>query len=304
MKKVISLISSLALVISLSSCAIKETPIINGVEYKCNDQFYADTVDQLLTYIDDGDKDGVKSLLCNGLKNSDGIDADIQALIDGFEGDIIRTTEYEKDTVSASSSGKNYTSAFLSRSFYIITDKQKYGVYIAVCPIDEKHDDGEDLVGVYKITINNLDYETGDIECTTANNNEIWCYEPASGKSKLFKVSRITSVEVVETGWQFEESHEEGYTDVFHISSDQRLPVTLRLGMTAANLLIEEFPLAEKYMEREDDAHWLFHTEVCKYEGIGRFVLGLFEDIEIINSPDFVLYLKEKVQNISEKIQD
>lgn len=64
--------------------------------------------------------------------------------------------------------------------------------------------------------------------------------------------------------------------------------------MTAANLLIEEFPLAEKYMEREDDAHWLFHTEVCKYEGIGRFVLGLFEDIEIINSPDFVLYLKEK----------
>ena len=94
MKKVISLISSLALVISLSSCAIKETPIINGVEYKYNDQFYADTVDQLLTYIDDGDKDGVKSLLCNGLKNSDGIDADIQALIDGFEGDIIRTTEY------------------------------------------------------------------------------------------------------------------------------------------------------------------------------------------------------------------
>ena len=173
MKKVISLISSLALVISLSSCAIKEKPIINGVEYKYNDQFYADTVDQLLTYIDDGDKDGVKSLLCNGLKNSDGIDADIQALIDGFEGDIIRTTEYEKDTVSASSSGKNYTSAFLSRSFYIITDKQKYGVYIAVCPIDEKHDDGEDLVGVYNISINTLDYESGDIECNTANTIEI-----------------------------------------------------------------------------------------------------------------------------------
>ena len=34
MKKVINLISSLALVISMSSCAIKETPIIIGVEYK------------------------------------------------------------------------------------------------------------------------------------------------------------------------------------------------------------------------------------------------------------------------------
>lgn len=105
--------------ISLSSCAIKETPIINGVEYKYNDQFYADTVDQLLTYIDDGDKDGVKSLLCNGLKNSDGIDADIQALIDGFEGDIIRTTEYEKDTVSASSSGKIISVLFFPDHFIL-----------------------------------------------------------------------------------------------------------------------------------------------------------------------------------------
>lgn len=194
MKKVISLISSLALVISMSSCAIKETPIINGVEYKYNDQFYADTVDHLLTYIDDGDKDGVKSLLCNGLKNSDGIDADIQALIDGFEGDIIRTTEYEKDTVNASSSGKNYTSAFLSRSFYIITDKQKYGVYIAVCPIDEKHDDGEDLVGVYNISINTLDYESGDIECNTANTIEIadhnCCVASGYGDSSSYIVAQ------------------------------------------------------------------------------------------------------------------
>lgn len=135
MKKIISLISTSVFMLTLSSCAIteikkKESRVINGVEYKYNDQFYADTVDQLLTYIDDGDKDGVKSLLCNGLKNSDNIDADIEALVDGFEGDIIRTTEHEKDTVSASSSGKNYTSAFLSRSFYIITDKQKYGIYI------------------------------------------------------------------------------------------------------------------------------------------------------------------------------
>lgn len=137
----------------------------------------------------------------------------------------------------------------------------------------------------------------------TANNNEIWCYEPVSGKNKLFKVSRITSVEMLGMDWQYEAAHQEGFIDVFHISSDQRLPVTLRLGMTAANLLVEEFPLAEKYMKKEDETHWLFRTEVCKYEGVGRFVLGLFEEVEIIDSPDFLHYISEKVKKISDKIK-
>jgi predicted DNA-binding transcriptional regulator YafY len=138
----------------------------------------------------------------------------------------------------------------------------------------------------------------------TANNNEIWCYEPGSGKNKLFKVSRITSVEVLDAEWEDEPSHKEGFIDVFHISSELRLPVTLRLGMTAANLLVEEFPLAEKYMEKEDETHWIFKTEVCRYEGIGRFVLGLFEDIEIIDSPEFSQYIIEKAKKISDKIQN
>ena len=80
---------------------------MNGIEYKDNNQFYVDTVDLLLSYIDDGDKDGVKSLLCNGLKNAESIDEDIAALVDGFEGDIIRTTEHEYNTLSSGSYGTN-----------------------------------------------------------------------------------------------------------------------------------------------------------------------------------------------------
>lgn len=132
----------------------------------------------------------------------------------------------------------------------------------------------------------------------TANNNEIWCYELASGKNKLFKVSRITKVEIQEQIWQAETEHQEGFIDVFHNSSDQRLPVTLRMGMAAANLLIEEFPLAEKYMKKEDDSHWLFATDVCRYEGVGRFVMGLYEDIEIVDSPEFEDFLAKKSQNL------
>lgn len=137
----------------------------------------------------------------------------------------------------------------------------------------------------------------------TANNNEIWCYEPTSGRNKLFKVSRISKVEMTETPWQAEAEHREGYIDVFHNSSDRRLPVTLRLGMAAANLLVEEFPLAEKYMTKEEDRHWIFSVEVCRYEGVGRFVLGLYEDIEIIDSPEFKEFLSEKMKKITEKMK-
>ena len=137
----------------------------------------------------------------------------------------------------------------------------------------------------------------------TANNNEIWCYEPTSGRNKLFKVSRISKVEMTETPWQAEAEHREGYIDVFHNSSDRRLPVTLRLGMAAANLLVEEFPLAEKYMTKEEDGHWIFSVEVCRYEGVGRFVLGLYEDIEIIDSPEFKEFLSEKMKKITEKMK-
>lgn len=137
----------------------------------------------------------------------------------------------------------------------------------------------------------------------TANNNEIWCYEPASQKNKLFKVSRITKVEVLPQEWQAEAEHQEGFIDVFHNSSDQRLPITLRLGMAAANLLIEEFPLAEKYIEKEDESHWIFTTDVCRYEGVARFVMGLYDDIEIVDSPEFKDFLAKKMKKITEKMK-
>ena len=136
----------------------------------------------------------------------------------------------------------------------------------------------------------------------TPNNSEIWCYEPSSNKNKLFKVSRISKVEVLEEPWIYEDKHVGGYTDVFHNSSDQRLPVKLRLGMSAANLLVEEYPLAEAYLTKEDDNHWLFAADVCRYEGVGRFVIGLMEDIDVLESLDFKVFLQNKLQKIRNKI--
>ena len=64
------------------------------------------------------------------------------------------------------------------------------------------------------------------------------------------------------------------------------------------NLLVEEYPLSERDIKQIDESHWLLDTEVCNYLGIGRFVMGLAEDIEVIESPDFVDYLRQKIATI------
>lgn len=131
----------------------------------------------------------------------------------------------------------------------------------------------------------------------TTNYIQVWAYEVSSGRNKLFKVSRIGRVQVLDRDWEFEESHKEGLMDLFRINSFQQIPITLKLGLRAASLLVEEYPLGEKYLKKVegDPSHFILDTWVCGYEGVGRFVLGLLDDIEIIEGEGLKEFLKERM---------
>ena len=135
----------------------------------------------------------------------------------------------------------------------------------------------------------------------TTNYVQIWAYETDTKENKLFKISRIGEVEILNESWSYSSLHRNGHLDCFRISSGELFPVTLRLGMRAAQLLIEEYPLAEKDLVKISDNNWIFKTEVCSYEGIGRFVLGLLDDIEIIESQDFNRFIRNKILSYSSK---
>ena len=79
------------------------------------------------------------------------------------------------------------------------------------------------------------------------------------------------------------------------MTGQNRHRVRLRLGLRAHNLLIEEYPLAEKYIAKADDEHWHLDTEVANYAGIARFVIGLKEDIDIIDTPELEAYIANYV---------
>jgi predicted DNA-binding transcriptional regulator YafY len=136
----------------------------------------------------------------------------------------------------------------------------------------------------------------------TTNYVQVWCYEPESGMNKLFKTSRIGSVELTDREWQYADRHQEGYIDIFRMTGFEQQGVKLRLGMLSRNLLIEEYPLSERDITQEGEGRWLLDTKVCNYRGIGRFVMGLMDDIEIVDSPEFEAYIREQINAILLKL--
>lgn len=125
----------------------------------------------------------------------------------------------------------------------------------------------------------------------TTNYVQVWCLDTEDGRCKLFKTSRIGSVEPTNEAWQHKAAHKEGFIDAFRLHGEQRTRVQLELGLLAGNLLCEEYPLAERDLKKIADDRFLLDTEVAGMAGIGRFVVGLLDDIRIVNAPELETYL-------------
>ncbi len=136
-----------------------------------------------------------------------------------------------------------------------------------------------------------------------SENSEVRCYEIASGLNKTFKIARAKSVEIVDSLWSHKDKHAPFHVDIFHFSGEERYPVKLLMGPLATSILLEEYPAAEVCLTLQADGRHLLQAEVCSYKGVGRFVLGLYDDIEIVGSPDFVKYLAERIADLTQKIK-
>lgn len=130
-------------------------------------------------------------------------------------------------------------------------------------------------------------------------NDSILCYEPASHSNKTFVIQRIGSVQTTEQSWQYKHLHHQLYVDLFSFSGDKLLPIELRMGRLATNILKEEYPRSTTSIKPDGPNHSVFSTEVCSFVGIGRFVIGLLDDIQIIQSPEFINYVQQKLSTFN-----
>lgn len=144
------------------------------------------------------------------------------------------------------------------------------------------------------------DYQVEPYSFTT-NYIDVWAFDVNDRQNKTFKVARIGEVEVLEENWHNESEHQEEPTDSFRSHSSQAFHVKLKLTQVAKNRMVEEFPLTAREISQDNDG-WYYEGEVRSMEGIGRFVLGLPEQITILEGEEVRQYVKDRASYILDKM--
>lgn len=136
------------------------------------------------------------------------------------------------------------------------------------------------------------------------NDRDIRCHEICRHQNKTFKLSRMEKVELMDMPWTNKAQHKQLYTDIFMFSGEERYHVRLLLGQLSHNIMVEEYPLSEPSITLASDGiHWILDIEVASFMGIGRFVMGLYDDIKVLGDEQFKTYINEKVALIKKSIQ-
>ena len=126
----------------------------------------------------------------------------------------------------------------------------------------------------------------------TTNLADILALDLKDMKVKTFKICRTESVEVLKDRWEFKYRHMEETQDAFRMTGPEEIPVKLELSLMAKNLLLEEYPMAAKDLHKTSTGKWILQTKVRDVKGIGRFVVGLADEIKVVKSPELVDYIK------------
>ena len=100
-------------------------------------------------------------------------------------------------------------------------------------------------------------------------------------ENKQFKIERIGEVVALDRSWKNADRHETPSPDIFGITNEPPYQVKLRLSLRAYLLMREEYPRSLPYLSQEGDAYF-FVGKVNGLKGIGRFVLGLLDDITVL----------------------
>lgn len=116
---------------------------------------------------------------------------------------------------------------------------------------------------------------------------------------KYFKLERIGDVVVLGKPYKFEKLHERSITDVFGMSGKKETWVTLKLSLRAYVLMREEYPLAMPYLEKEESGEtrtYIFNGPTLNFKGVGRFVMGLADEVKIVGPAEFKSYIRDKLK--------
>ena len=132
--------------------------------------------------------------------------------------------------------------------------------------------------------------------------NYVWCFEGEKRKNTAMRISRMTDVKILDEDWPSVPKHRKQVIDAFGCWGHKMKPIKLRLTMQARNLMTEAHPMSMITMREDTDypngEKWILETGVCDYSGITRYILGMLDEVEILEGDG----LKEYIRAWREKI--
>lgn len=149
------------------------------------------------------------------------------------------------------------------------------------------------------------DYESGHTKTVSdrlvepygfsTNYCDVYAYEVSTGMNKIFRLSRIGCTLPYHSDWEYEDRHEMIEPDCFRMNGKRSIQVILKMTLKAKTLLVEEYPLSTRDITFKEGAWWL-NTTVKDLAGVGRFVIGLADQIEVVDSPELQQYLHKFIK--------
>ena len=134
-----------------------------------------------------------------------------------------------------------------------------------------------------------------------ASTHEVRCYDLTTKSNRSFKVDNIGIVETFDLLWSNKALHTPYHTDLFGFSGEKHMHVSLLLTPQATAWLLRSNSDAQRDLTLQDGNCQKLDTLVCSYEGVARFVLSMYDEVQIVDSPELQAYVDNEVAKLLQK---
>jgi proteasome accessory factor C len=131
----------------------------------------------------------------------------------------------------------------------------------------------------------------------TENYASVIAYDAGAKMVKQFRLSRMSEIIMLDKDQEYLEKHQMKTTDVFNFTGDKSYQVKLKLSFQAYLLLREEYPKTIPFLSKVDNEGYYFIGKVNHLYGIGRFVLGMLDEIVVVEPKELKEYVKTKLND-------
>lgn len=139
----------------------------------------------------------------------------------------------------------------------------------------------------------------------SADERVLYAFDIKAGENRTFRIDHVRNIEMLDLLWVNQSKHRMLESDVFGQMGRAELPLRLVMTTGAAIDLLRLYPNAEDFIRPAATGKGeRISVKVCDYEAPARFVMSHIDEVQIVNSPDFEAFVREKVQHVARKFAE